>query len=90
VPIWHDGPMSELVRVYATADQFAGQLMQGRLESEGIPVLLKGDGGGPYRAGPVYLFVTEQDEARAKAVIDAVDSGAYALDEGEPIGTERP
>jgi putative signal transducing protein len=81
--------MSELVRVYATADQVSGQLLRGRLESEGITVLLKGDGEGPYRAGPVYLFVDEQDEARAKAVIDAVASGAYALDEGEPADPER-
>jgi hypothetical protein len=81
--------MSELVRVYATADQVSGQLLRGRLESEGITVLLKGDGEGPYRAGPVYLFVEEQDETRAKAVIDAVASGAYALDEGEPVDSER-
>ncbi len=68
------------VRVYASGDTFAGELMKGRLESEGIPVMIKGEGEGPYRMGPVYLWVPEAYRARASAVIDAVESGAYALD----------
>ena len=35
-------------------------------------VLVKGDGEGPYRAGPVYLFVPREHEATAREVIDAV------------------
>ncbi len=72
--------MADLVRVYATADHFEGELMRGRLESEGVPVLLKGEGVGPYHVGAVYLFVADEDEARARAVLDAVASGAYAGD----------
>ena len=34
--------MSELVRVYATANSFEGMLTKGHLEAEGITVLLKG------------------------------------------------
>jgi hypothetical protein len=33
--------MSELVRVYATADSFEGMLTKGHLEAEGITVLMK-------------------------------------------------
>jgi hypothetical protein len=69
------------VRVYASGDSFAGELMKGRLESEGIAVMLKGEAEGPYRMGPVYLWVPEAQEAQARAVIDAVESGAFALAE---------
>jgi hypothetical protein len=74
-----------LMRVYATTDQFAGELMRGRLEAEGIQVLLKGEIEGPYPSGPVYLWVSAADEARAKAVIDAVESGAFAVGEDDPV-----
>jgi Putative prokaryotic signal transducing protein len=69
------------VRVYASGDSFAGELMKGRLETEGIPVMIKGEAEGPYRMGPVYLWVPEAYETQAKAVIDAVQSGAFALEE---------
>ena len=52
--------------------------------------MVKGDGDGPYRAGPVYVWVPAEDEAAARAVVEAVSSGAYALDddfeEASPIG----
>jgi hypothetical protein len=75
--------MSDLVRVWATGDPFEGEMMRGRLEAEGISVLVKGDGEGPYRAGPVYLFVPTEQEADARAVLEGVASGAFAneLDE---------
>ena len=60
---------------------FAGELMKGRLEAEGVEVLLKGEIEGPYPSGPVYLWVAAADETRARAVIDAVESGAFAVDE---------
>ena len=64
--------------MYATANSFEGMLTKGHLEAEGITVLLKGEAEGPYRAGPVYLWVTAEDEARAREVIQAIESGAYA------------
>ena len=73
--------MSDLVRVWATADVFEGEMMRGRLEAEGLHVLLKGDGEGPYRTGPVYLFVPQEQEGAAREVIDAIGSGAFATDE---------
>ena len=72
--------MADLVRVWATGDAFEGELLRGRLEAEGVPVLLKGDGEGPYRAGPVYLFVPAEHEGEARAVLDAVASGAFAAE----------
>jgi hypothetical protein len=71
----------QLVRIFSSGDAFMGELMRGRLEAEGIPVMIKGDGEGPYHAGPVYLWVPEDSETAAKAVVDAVASGAFAIDE---------
>jgi len=85
--------MSDLVRVWATGDPFEGEMMRGRLEAEGISVLVKGDGEGPYRTGPVYLFVPSEQEADARAVLEGVASGAFAeqLDEtfADDAGEDR-
>ena len=80
--------MSDLVRIYASSDSFAGELMRGRLEAEGISVMMKGEGEGPYRAGPVYLWVSAGDETRARAVVDAVNSGAFAVSEDDVLEAE--
>jgi hypothetical protein len=69
------------VRVFATGNAFDGQLTKGRLEAEGIPVMMKGEGEGPYRAGPVYLWVAPEHEARAREIIEAIAEGAYETDE---------
>ena len=74
--------MRDLVRVWATGDPFEGEMMRGRLEAEGLSVLVKGDGEGPYRAGPVYLFVSREQETTARAVVEAIASGAYAEELG--------
>jgi len=49
-----------------------GYIVKGRLEAEGIPVLLKGDAEGPYRMGPVHLYVARGDELRARELLDSV------------------
>ena len=72
--------MADLVRVWATGDAVEGELLRGRLEAEGVPVLLKGDGEGPYRAGPVYLFVPVEHEQEARALLEAVASGELAAE----------
>ena len=81
-----------LVRVFASPDSVAGEMMRGRLEAEGITAMLKGDGEGPYRAGPVYVWVQAEDEGAARTIVEAVNSGAYALaedfDEGSVESTE--
>jgi hypothetical protein len=82
--------MDAPVRVYASGDAVAADLMRARLEAEGIGVFAKGEGTGPYRTGPVYLFVAPEDEARATALVDAVESGAYALEDPDEIeGTDE-
>lgn len=80
--------MSDLVRVYATANSVEGELTKGHLETEGITVLLKGEAEGPYRAGPVYLWVTSEDEARAREVIQAIESGAYTTSDEDVAAAE--
>ena len=79
-----------LARVFASPDPVAGEMMRGRLEAEGITAMVKGDGDGPYRAGPVYLWVPAEDEAAARAVVEAVSSGAYALDDDFEEATIEP
>jgi hypothetical protein len=80
--------MADLVRVWAGGDAVEGELLRARLDAEEIVAILKGEGEGPYRAGPVYLFVATDDETRARAVLDAVASGAYALDEDADVSGE--
>jgi hypothetical protein len=86
-----DGSMSEPgpVQVYASADAVDVQLMRGRLETEGISCMVKGEPEGPYRVGPAYLWVPAEDEASARAIIDAVRSGAYELDGSEEFTQDQ-
>jgi putative signal transducing protein len=76
------------VRVYATGDPFTGQLTKGHLEAEGITVLMKGEGDGPYRLGPVYLWVSPENEERAREIIGAIESGAYAVTDDDVLGID--
>jgi hypothetical protein len=78
----------KLVRVYETADPIRGVLVRGLLEAEGIDVLAKGEGSGPYRMGPVILFVTDGATDRAKELIAASEEGALELDSGEDLAAE--
>jgi putative signal transducing protein len=80
----------ELVRVFSTPSAIEGQLAKGRLEAEGIPVLLKGEGEGPYRMGPAQLFVPSSFEAHARLILesleqaDGVDDDAWQDANTEP------
>jgi hypothetical protein len=80
----------ELVRVYSTTSIAEGYLARGRLEAEGIPVVLKGEGEGPYRTGPVHLWVPEAYEVQAAMLLDEIRSGALRLDEEERSGRSLP
>jgi hypothetical protein len=90
--MWHHEPMSDLVQIYSSGDPFATDLMKSRLEAEGIAALSKGGAqDAAYPAGPSYLFVAAEDETRARAIVDAVESGAFAVqDEGveQPAGAD--
>ena len=82
-----DGPV-KLIRVYETADPIRGLLVRGLLEAEGIDVLAKGEGSGPYRMGPVILFVPDDTSARAEELIAASEDGSLALDPAEELAAE--
>lgn len=79
---------SKLVRVFASGVLPEAELAKGLLESTGIPVLMKGEGEGVYKAGAVYLWVFEQDEAAARELLDEAASGALAAEAGESDTTD--
>jgi len=60
----------DLALVLTTPSIFEGEIAKSRLEDEGIPVLLKGGGGDPYRIGPVHLFVPADLEVQARLVLE--------------------
>jgi hypothetical protein len=66
----------ELVQVLTTMSGPEAEIARGRLESEGIPVLLKGDNDGPYRLGPVYVYVPASFAARARQFLDELNRRA--------------
>jgi Putative prokaryotic signal transducing protein len=69
-----------LVRVWSTGSVPEGEIAKARLEAEGIPVLLKGEGEGPYRMGPVHVWVPAELEVQARLILDAAEA---------PIGEEE-
>jgi len=70
----------KLVRAYETFDPVRGLLVRGLLEAEGIDVLAKGEGSGPYRMGPVILFVPDHLSDRANELIAASEEGSLTLE----------
>ena len=75
--------MDELVRVYATPSAIEGELVKGRLEAEGIPVLLKGEGEGPYRMGPAEVYVPSSFEPQARLVLESIDDAVDELTDAD-------
>jgi hypothetical protein len=63
----------DLVEILSTPSAVEGEIVRGRLEAEGIPVLVKGEAEGPYRLGPSTLFVPSSFEARARMVLGSID-----------------
>lgn len=78
--------MEDLVHVFTAPSAMEGYLAKGRLEAEGIPVLVKGETEGPYRVGPLHLWVPAAFEIQARLVLESA-----RRPEGEgavPGGTE--
>lgn len=75
-------PSGRLVQVLTTPTVTEGLLARGILQSEGIPVLTKGEGEGPYRMGPVELWVPEELEVQARLILEALIPA-----DGDPRGT---
>ena len=63
---------ADFVLVFSTASIPEGLLVKGLLESEGIPVQLKGESEGPYRMGPVDLWVPAALEVQARLILEDV------------------
>jgi Putative prokaryotic signal transducing protein len=64
-----------LVLVFAASSSYEGFLAQGLLQSEGIPTFTKGEGEGPYRTGPMYLWVPEAFEIQARLLLEEAGRG---------------
>jgi hypothetical protein len=79
-----------LVRVYSTGSITDGYLAKGRLEAEGIPVMIKGEGEGPYRMGPVYLWVPASLEDQARMILDEIAAGTVQQELEDETRTEGP
>lgn len=58
------------VRIWSSASIPEGEIARARLEAEGIPVLVKGEGEGPYRMGPVHLWVPVTLEVQARMILE--------------------
>ena len=71
--------------VYSTPSITDGYLARGRLEAEDIPVMLKGEGEGPYRMGPTLLYVPEELEVQAALILDEMRSGRLEVIEDEDL-----
>jgi len=78
----------EFVLVYSTQSLTDGYLARGRLEAEGIPVVLKGEGEGPYRMGPAHLFVPAELEVQARLILEEIRRGALRVAEEEDFVAE--
>jgi hypothetical protein len=78
----------KLVLIRAVPNATEGHLLKGRLEAEGIPVLVKGEGDGPYRFGPLYLWVHEENEIQARLILAEVDGGSLTIDENDDLPGE--
>ncbi len=84
---------ARLVRVWSGGSVPEGEIARARLEAEGIPVLVKGEGEGPYRMGPVHLWVPAAVEVQARLILssppqDISDEELAALAEGARESSE--
>ena len=67
--------VKELEEVYTASGQIQAHVIKGRLESEGIPVLLRYDSGSTVFAltvdglGEVQLLVPREEAARARKIL---------------------
>jgi hypothetical protein len=67
----HPPPSGRLVHVFTATTIPEGLLARSWLEAEGIPVMVKGESEGPYRLGPVFLWVPEEFTSQASMILAA-------------------
>jgi hypothetical protein len=67
----------EFVSVLLTSSWVEGEIAKGRLEAEGIPVDLRGQGGeGPYPVGEAEVLVPSSFESRARRILEQIQTGS--------------
>ncbi len=71
--------MQQLVRVHVGSSIMEGEIVKARLEAEGVPAMLRGEGTGPYRMGPVEVWVPADMELHARIVLN--DETPASVDE---------
>jgi hypothetical protein len=77
-----DGSLSgRLVLVFSTLSEPEGTVVKGLLEAEGIPVVVKGDVGGPYRTGSMDLWVPEELEPQTRMILEDAQAGRPASED---------
>jgi Putative prokaryotic signal transducing protein len=70
------------VEVFATSSAPEAEVVRGLLHAAGIPAAIRGETQGPYRMGGSHVWVPEELEERARAVIEeARRDGDAAADE---------
>ena len=74
---------SKPVLVFTAATIPEGLAARGLLESQGIVVETKGEVDGPYRFGPVYLYVAEEFEPQARLLLEDLASSDGSEEAGE-------
>jgi Putative prokaryotic signal transducing protein len=65
---------SDFVLVFTAATIPEGLAARGLLESQGIAVETKGEVEGPYRFGPMYLYVPAEFEVQARALLEDLEA----------------
>jgi hypothetical protein len=75
--------MAELVRVHTGFSIMEGEIVKARLEAEGVPAMLRGEGTGPYRMGAVEVWVPADMELHARIVLEGDEARAAEADPPE-------
>jgi hypothetical protein len=70
-------PSSRFVLVFTAATIPEGLAARGLLESQGIVVETKGEVDGPYRFGPVYLYVPEEFEPQSRLLLEEFTTSGF-------------
>jgi Putative prokaryotic signal transducing protein len=62
--------MEGLVRVHTGFSIMEAEIVKAHLEADGILAMLRGEGTGPYRMGPVEVWVPAGMELHARIVLE--------------------
>jgi hypothetical protein len=81
---------SRLVFVFGTTSIPEGLLVKGMLEADGIPVQIKGESEGPYRMGPVFLWVPTGFEVQALLLLEEASKRAATEDDDGSLWDAEP